>query len=142
MTEAGLSPDPSRRRAALAFAAVGLVAAAAHALASDAGSLRLWRETLPLAGLVGAAAGAILRPSGWSAGALVSLLAVFAFALAYGVAETAIAAGRGDIAGPGGWVESLVRWTADVVAKAGVGGTVAILAGGAAGHWLGRLAKR
>jgi len=129
---------PSRRRAAAAFAAVGLAAGAVHVIAADAGDPRLWRETLPLAGVVGALLGAAVRPTGWFAGLLTAILAVPVFAFAYAVAETAIAASRGDVAGLAGWSASISHWTEQVLAQATVGAAAAILASAAAGFWLGR----
>ncbi|GAB5467446.1 MAG: hypothetical protein Kilf2KO_04760 [Rhodospirillales bacterium] len=130
--------SPSRRRAALGFALVGLLAGGAHVLASEADSLRLWREVLPLACLVGAILGVLFRPARWLSGALVALLAVFGFALAYAVAETAILAGRGEIAGLGAWPASIFHWIGVVLAQSALGGAVAVLAGALAGVWIGR----
>ncbi len=129
---------PSRRQAAIMFAAVGVAAATVHVLWHDAGNLRLWREALPLAALVGALLGAVFRPCGWRVGGLVALAAIPIVALGYGTAETAILAGRGTITGAVGWIESIVFWVGVVLAKVAIGGITAILAGAAAGRWLGR----
>lgn len=128
---------PSRRRAAAAFAAVGLLAAAAHVLTTEPESMRLWRETLPLAALIGALAGAVLRPADWRRGALIGLLAAPAFALAYALAESAMMAGRGEIAGAGEWLAAVWRWFVVVIRQAAVGALAAALGGAVAGHWLG-----
>ncbi len=132
----------SRRRAAFAFGLVGLLAGAAHVIASDSESLRLWREVLPLACVVGAVLGAVLRPPGWRRGASLALLAVFVFALAYAIAETAMMASRNEIEQLVDWPASILHWTGVVLAKSAVGALVAILSGAAAGHWLGRHGRR
>lgn len=129
---------PPWLRCAGAFAAAGLVAGAAHVLWTDADSLRLWREVLPLAGLIGATVGAIFRPAGWRRGALAALLAAPAFALAYAVAEASMMAGRGEVSGLGGWLSGVADWTAIVLARSAAGASVAIAAGAAAGWRLGR----
>lgn len=129
---------PSRRRAALAFALVGLLAGSAHVVASDAMSLRLWREVLPLAGIVGAVLGALLRPAGWRRGGLVALLAILLFAFAYALAETAMMAGRGEIDSLADWPAQVLHWTLVVLQKSALGAAVATVAGAAAGQWLRR----
>ncbi len=128
-------PVPSRLRAALSFALVGLLAGTAHVLAHEPESPRLWREVLPLACIVGAVLGALFRPSGWFQGLLVALLALPGFAIVYAVAETAMMAGRGEIAGLAEWPAWILHWTALVLTRSAVGGLVAIMAGAAAG-WL------
>lgn len=133
---------PLRRQAALAFALVGLLAGSAHVLSSEPESLRLWREVLPLACIVGAVLGALFRPSGWRAGALLALLAIPGFALAYALAETAMMASRGELAGLADWPASVVHWTGVVLRQALVGAVVAALAGVLAGRWLGQRAAR
>lgn len=130
-------PKVSRRRASAAYATVGLLAGAAHVLASDGDSIRLWREVLPLAGIVGALLGAFMRPVGWLRGALVAMLAVPGFALLYAFAETAMMAGRGEVSTPADWVMGVAHWAGVVLAQAAAGGVVAALAGAAAGGWLG-----
>lgn len=132
----------TRTRAAALFGGVGLIAGAAHVLMDDAENLRLWREVLPLAVLVGGALGAIFRPIGWCKGALAALLAVFAFAIAYSVAETAILASRNEVTGLAGWTASIFRWIGVVLSKAAIGGSVATLAGGVGGYWLHRCNAR
>ncbi len=132
---------PSRRRAAAAFAVVGLLAGAAHVLATEPGSLRLWREVLPLAALIGAALGALVRPVGWGRGALVALLAAPAFAVAYAIAEAAMMASRGDIVGVGEWLAAVGHWTVVVLGKAAIGAAAAMAGGAAAGRWLGRRSR-
>ncbi len=128
----------SARRAALAFGLAGLVAGGAHVIATDAGNVRLWREVLPLAGVIGALLGAVLRPAGWRRGALTALLAVPAFAVLYAVAETAMMAGRGEISGLAGWADGVIHWTGVVLGKATVGVGAAVLAGAVAGAWVNR----
>jgi|GEM_PF-1831780 hypothetical protein len=129
---------PSRLRAAALFASVGLIAGTAHVLTSDAENLRLWREVLPLAALVGGVLGAVFRPLGWRKGAHAALLAVFAFSIAYGVAETAILASRNEVSGLAGWTVSIFHWMGVVLSKAAIGAVTATLAGGFVGFWLHR----
>jgi len=133
---------PSHRLAAALFASVGLMAATAHVLASEAENLRLWREVLPLAALVSAVLGAVFRPIGWLRGALTACVAVFVFAIAYSIAETAILASRNEIAGFSEWAASIFYWMGVVLSKAAIGGSVATLAGGASGFWLGHRSSR
>ncbi|MEQ8654477.1 MAG: hypothetical protein RIC87_18560 [Kiloniellales bacterium] len=130
--------QPSRRRAALAFALVGLLAGAAHVLASEGDSLRLWREVLPLACLIGALLGLVFRPAGWRKGALVAFLAIPAFAFAYALAETVMLANRGALSGLADWPATVLHWLGVVLAKSALGGVVATLAGALAGYWLRR----
>lgn len=127
---------PSPWLAAALFAGVGLMAGAAHVLASDAENPRLWREVLPLSALTGGALGAIFRPLGWRQGALAALLAVFAFAIAYSVAETAILGTQNEVTGFTGWTGSIFHWMGIVLSKAALGGSFATVAGGAGGFWL------
>ena len=129
---------PRRLTAAAAFAAAGLIAAAAHVLLTDPQSLRLWRETLPLAAGVGAALGALVRPAGWRQGAALALLAIPAFALAYATAETAMAATRREVTTLADWPASIVRWTGTVLQKALAAGGVAVVAGAVAGRVAGQ----
>ncbi len=129
---------PPRLLAAALFAGVGMIAGAAHVLMDDAENLRLWREVLPLAALVGSVLGAIFRPNGWRKGALAALLAVFAFAIAYGVAETAILASRNEVTGLAGWTASIFHWIGVVLSKAAIGGLTTTLAGSVGGFWLRR----
>ena len=133
---------PSRGLAAIAFAAVGLVAGAAHVLANDVESLRLWREVSPLAVLVGACVGALARPRDWLSGGLASFLALLVFAVAYGVAEAFIGVGRDEVAGLAEWVASVGFWAKKVLAQAALGGAAATLAGAAMGHCLCRRMRR
>lgn len=133
---------PSRRLAAAAFAGVGLSAGAAHVLVSDSESLRLWREALPLAGLTGALLGAVFRPNDWLSGASTSFLALPAFSVSYGLAETAIIATQNEITGLASWIASIAYWAGEVLAQAAIGGAIAILAGATAGLWLGRHSRR
>jgi len=130
---------PSRAHAAAFFAVAGLLAGAAHVLATEAGDLRLWREVLPLAGVVGAILGAAVRPANWRQGVLTALLALPAFALAYALAETAMMYARGEISSPAEAVRALAHWFAVVVRKAAVGAVAANLFGGVAGWLLGRM---
>lgn len=131
-------PKISRRRAAGAFAVVGLLAGAAHVLATEAGDLRLWREVAPLAVLLGALLGAAFRPVGWRQGAALALIAIPAFALAYALAETAMTAGRGELSGVGDGAAAAAHWIGVVMRQAAIGGVAAALAGAAGGAWLGR----
>lgn len=133
---------PSRKLAAALFASVGFMAATAHVLASDAENLRLWREVLPLAALVGAVLGALFRPAGWLQGALTACVAVFVFAIAYSVAETVIYDGQNEIARFSGWAASIFYWMGVVLSEAAIGGIVATLAGGSGGFWLRRQSSR
>lgn len=47
-------------------------------------------------------------------------------------------AGRGEIAGLADWAAGVLHWTGVTLSQAAVGGTVATVAGAAAGQWLGR----
>lgn len=131
-------PKTSRRRAAGGFAVVGLFAGGAHVLGADPADMRLWREVLPLAVLLGALLGAAFRPVGWRQGAVLALVAVPAFALAYALAETAMMAGRGELAGIGDGAAATAHWIGVVMRQALIGGGVAVVAGAAVGAWLGR----
>lgn len=133
---------PSRGLAAAIFASVGLIAGAAHVGFNEADNIRLWREVLPLAGIVGACLGAAFRPTRWLSAALTALLAILAFAMVYGIAETAILASRGEISGVYGWAVSSIYWAGEVLSKAAFGGIVAILAGAMSSRWLNWRARK
>lgn len=129
-----VAPHPiSRRRAALAFALVGVFAGAAHVLFRDADSLRLWRETLPLTGLAGACLGAWLRPAGWMRGAFVGGIGAPIAAIGYAIVETIMMAARGEIADIGDAVTAILHWTSVVFGQAALGAIVAGLVGAVAG---------
>ena len=129
---------PTRRQAAISFAMVGLIAGTAQVLTSDIDNTRLWREVIPLASLVGAVLGTVLQPCGWRSGAVAAVLALLSFTLTYGVAETAMMAGRGEIDNFLQWPASILHWTGLVLSQAAIGGIAATLAGGIAGNWLRR----
>jgi hypothetical protein len=128
---------PSRRRAAIVFAMVGLVVGSAHVLVNDASSIRLWREILPLAGLACGAFGWLLRPHRYYLGMLAGTLAVLGFTLTYAVAETIMTAGRGEIDGLTEWWISIMHWAGMVFSQTRMAWLTSILVGGLAGAWLG-----
>jgi hypothetical protein len=132
---------PTRRQAAIIFAVVGLLAGSAHVLANDASSVRLWREILPLAGIACAAFGWLLRPRGYFLGAIAATSALIGFTLAYAVAETVMAAGRGEIEDLIEWQTSILHWADVVFSQAALAWHAGLLAGGLAGMWLGRRAR-
>ncbi|MEO1194032.1 MAG: hypothetical protein AAFY02_19905 [Pseudomonadota bacterium] len=129
---------PKRRWAALLFALVGLLAGATHVLTTAPESVQLWREVLPLACLVGAGLGALLRPRDWFRGAAAAAIALLVFALAYALAETVIQVRRGEVSGLDAMLESLLHWSLVVISKIGLAGLVAIAAGALAGFFLSR----
>lgn len=117
----------------MAFAIVGLLAGAAHVLGRDADSLRLWRETLPLACLAGAVLGLCLRPTGWLRGALAGVVGAPIAAIGYAIAETAMMSTRGEVTGVGDIAAALLYWTGLVLGQAALGAAVAAVAGAVAG---------
>jgi len=123
----------SRRRAALAFALVGVVAGAAHVLFRDADNMRLWRETLPLAGLAGACLGAWLRPAGWRRGAFVGAVGAPIAAFGYAIVETIMMAARGEIVDIGDAATAILHWTSVILGQAALGAVIASLLGAVAG---------
>ncbi len=80
---------------ALLFALAAAGAAAFHVLTETQGAMRDWRQTLPLAAVLGAALGLWLRPRGALAGIGAGVVGMGAFALAF-------AAGHGLIEAAGG----------------------------------------
>jgi hypothetical protein len=100
-----------RTRAALAFAAVGAAAAAVHVLTDTPGNVRDWRQTLPLAAVLGAALGAGLRPASAASGLAAAVLGMAGFAVVF-------ALGHGLIDG-GGAAEAFDRAARALVAPAG-----------------------
>ena len=120
---------PPAARAARAFAVAGAAAAAVHVGLETDGALREWRQTLPLAAVLGALTGWAARPSGAIRGAVAAVVAMAVFAAVFALGHAAIEAGRG---------------AADPLAEAwaSAGRVVATLAGptGATGIALGALA--
>jgi hypothetical protein len=116
-----------RRRAALAFGTAGLLAGVFHVIAETDGALRDWRQTVPLAAVVGAALGAAFPPRGQAAvhGALLAAAGFVGFAVLFALGHELISGG--------GWG---ALWRALGVA-AGPTGLAAVALGAAAG-WLAR----
>ena len=80
---------------ALWFALAAAGAAALHVATETPGAMRDWRQTLPLAAVLGAALGLWLRPRGWLAGLGAAVVGMGAFAAVF-------AAGHGAIEAAGG----------------------------------------
>ena len=98
-------------------------------LVETPGELRDWRQTLPLAALVGAALGWIGRPASAKAGAALAAAALAAFAVLFALGHVAISGG--DILGA----------VADAaLALFGAGGASALALGALAGWAAGRSA--
>ncbi|MGF1658600.1 MAG: hypothetical protein ACFCUS_04175 [Rubrimonas sp.] len=124
--ERSLSP---RARAAALFGAAGLLAACAHVAVETPGALRDWRQTVPLAGLTGAALGWIGRPASAKAGAALAAAALAAFAALFALGHVAISGG------------DLIGSAADAArALFGAGGAAALALGALAGWAAGRSA--
>lgn len=128
-------------RGALALALAGMGAAAAHVLVETPGEARDWRQTLPLAALVGAVLGRFgLAPrlragrgrAARAAGAALAAGGLAAFAAVFAGGHVAIETARGAEAG---WAESLAR---AVAAVAGPGGLAALAFAALAGWLAGR----
>ena len=120
-----------RRRAALAFGAAGALAAAVHVLTETPGELRDWRQTLPLATLVGAALGAALRPVGWRAGLAAGFGGLVAFMAAFALGHGMIAAAQGG-AFVNQALQALGRMLAVVLGPTGLATAALAAAAGAA----------
>lgn len=102
---------PDRGRAALLFALAGAGAAALHVMIETPGALRDWRQTAPLALVLGAALGWIAAPASARRGALTALTGLVAFAAAFALGHAAISGedpaasfrrAAGAALGPGG----------------------------------------
>lgn len=107
----------------MAFAAAGAVAACVHVVTETPAELRDWRQTVPLAALVGAALGAVAPPRGHGGvhGAMLAAAGFVGFAVLFAV-------GHGLISG-GGWA---ALWRA-LSAAAGPTGLAALALGTVAG---------
>ena len=125
----------SRIRCGLIFAVAGLTAGAVHIVEVAPESLRLWREVLPLTGVVGFILGAVVRPSGVRAGAITGVAAVMIFALTYSLSETIVQAFQGKLLDATSWVTSIIEWTGIVISKMSIAAFAAILCG-VIGGWL------
>lgn len=110
-----------RLRAALAFSVAGLAAASLHVIVETPGALRDWRQTLPLAALVGALLGAIPSPRRRGAAEAVLLGGGIAVAGLMGFAA-AFAIGHGLISGG----SVLGAFSRSISAMAGTTGLAAV----------------
>lgn len=118
-----------RVRSALIFGLAGAGAAVAHVLADTPAEMRDWRQTLPLAFLLGAAAGGLLRPRSAVSGALVAAAACLDFAILFAAGHALI---QRDAAA---FVPGLMGALGGL---AGAGGAAAIALGAVAGWACGR----
>lgn len=125
----------SRIRCGLIFAVAGLTAGAVHIVEVAPESLRLWREVLPLTGVVGFILGAVVRPFGVRAGAITGVVALMIFALTYSLSETIVQAFQGKLLDATSWVNSIIEWTGIVISKMSIAAFAAILCG-VIGGWL------
>lgn len=89
----------TRLRSALLFAAAAGGAAALHVVVDTPGTLHHWRQILPLALILGALVGALVRPKGALWGAIAAMIGLWAFAAVFAVGHGAIAALQGDAFG-------------------------------------------
>lgn len=80
---------------ALLFALAAVGAAALHVLLETPGAVREWRQTLPLAAVLGAALGLWLRPRGALAGIGAGVIGMGLFAVAFGAGHGLIEAVAG-----------------------------------------------
>jgi hypothetical protein len=130
----------SRTRGAALFALAGAGAAAVHVLTETPGALRDWRQTLPLAALLGALLGwfGFAAPQGRLAGAKRGAALVIGGLAAF---TLVFATGHALISGSHGFGPSLGRTAAAVISPTGVAAlALGMLAGafGTAGPTCGR----
>ncbi len=111
-----------RRRAALLFALAGAGTAALHVTLETPGALRDWRQTLPLAAMLGGALGWLAAPVGAMRGALTAAGGIAAFAALFALGHAAISGGATSAA-----------FIAAAAALIGPGGAAALALGALAG---------
>jgi hypothetical protein len=108
----------SRTRAAALFALAGAGAAAVHVLTETPGALRDWRQTLPLAGLLGALLGwfGFDAPRGLLGGAMRSAALVIVGLAAF---TLVFATGHAVISGVDGFGPTLGRTASTLIGPTG-----------------------
>lgn len=85
----------TRGRAALLFGLAAMAAAAVHVAVDTPGAMRDWRQTLPLAAILGAGLGWAMAPRGAARGALLAVWGFAGFAAVFALGHGLIEAARG-----------------------------------------------